>query len=162
MDSEALMDLFSFYLAALLLKMLAMSLLTARQRFAKNVSTRIEVRTYEHAKVMSKSFKVFANPEDKMPGSKVAYDDPDVERYRRAHLNDIENIFPFFFLGFFYLRTNPPAWIAANLIRAFAATRFLHTIVYVNQVPQPSRVLFFTIGQGICAYMAYAIMSTYW
>ena len=36
---------------------------------------------------------MFANPEDAkdVPGSKVG-SDPDVERVRRAHLNDLENI----------------------------------------------------------------------
>ncbi|KDR06731.1 Prostaglandin E synthase [Zootermopsis nevadensis] len=52
-----------FYATILILKLLAMSVLTARQRMRK---------------------KVFANPEDsgRLKG-KVKFDDPDVERVRR-------------------------------------------------------------------------------
>ena len=43
-------------------------------------------------------FQIFANPEDAAsagPNVKVIVGDPDVERVRRAHLNDLENIIPF-------------------------------------------------------------------
>ena len=61
-------------------------------------------------------------------------DDPDVERVRRAHLNDLENVIPFLLLVPLYLSTGPNPWLAANLIRAFAAARILHTVAYLNEV----------------------------
>ncbi len=78
--------------------------------------------------------KVFSNPEDaKARGGKVAVND-DVERVRRAHQNDIENIYLFFANSAFYLMTEPNEATATNLVRAFAAARLLHTVVYVNEV----------------------------
>lgn len=126
-----------FWAALLVVKMLAMSLLTGRQRFRK---------------------KVFANPEDIQPNKKgVApkFDDPDVERVRRAHRNDLENILPFFSVGLLYMLTNPEPFIAINLFRAVAIARILHTIVYaVVVIPQPARGLSWGVAYGATAYMA--------
>ena len=61
-------------------------------------------------------------------------DDPDVERVRRAHLNDLENIVPFLLLCPLYLTTGPSVCLAATLIRGFAAGRILHTVGYLNEV----------------------------
>nr|CAD7578789.1 unnamed protein product [Timema californicum] len=99
---------------------------------------------------------VFANPEDAVgKGAKVRFDNTDIERVRRAHLNDLENIPIFFVASFFYQFTNPAPFIAINLIRVFALTRILHTIVYaVFPMPQPSRALAWGVGYGITGYMA--------
>ena len=79
--------------------------------------------------------QVFSNPEDaKSHDSKVKFDDPDVERVRRAHLNDLENVVPFLLLCPLYLCTGPSPWLAGNLIRGFAAARILHTVSYLNEV----------------------------
>uniref|UniRef100_A0A182LW85 Microsomal glutathione S-transferase 1 n=1 Tax=Anopheles culicifacies TaxID=139723 RepID=A0A182LW85_9DIPT len=126
-----------FWVAVLVVKMLAMSLLTGRQRFRK---------------------KVFANPEDLPPAKKGAtpkFDDPDVERVRRAHRNDLENILPFFTIGLLYMLTNPEPFIAINLFRAVAVARIIHTLVYaVVVIPQPARGLSWGIAYGATAYMA--------
>ncbi|XP_058818862.1 microsomal glutathione S-transferase 1-like [Topomyia yanbarensis] len=125
-----------FWSSVLVLKMLLMSILTARKRWAK---------------------KVFANPEDAKttPGGKVNLADPDVERVRRAHLNDLENILPFFVIGFLYTLTNPPVFLATNLFRLVAIARIAHTLVYaVFVIPQPARGLSWAIGYFISAYMA--------
>ena len=78
--------------------------------------------------------QVFANPEDTTSGGTVAYADSDVERVRRAHQNDLENIPLFLLAAHFYLTTNPSPTLATNLIRAFTCMRFAHSFVYVNQV----------------------------
>ncbi|XP_014239238.1 microsomal glutathione S-transferase 1 [Cimex lectularius] len=125
-----------FYCSLLVLKVLMMVPLTARWRFSK---------------------KVFANPEDTKlsPKSQVKFDDPDVERVRRAHLNDLENIPVFFVAAYTYLLTNPNPWLAITLMRSFVLARFAHTLVYaVVVVPQPARFLAFMVGYGITAYMA--------
>ncbi|CAF1141627.1 unnamed protein product [Rotaria sp. Silwood1] len=104
---------FAFYAAASTIKMMAMSLLTSRQRFAKNA---------------------FSNPEDIALGSdkqaKVTISDPDVERVRRNHLNDIENIVPFVVIGSLYVATNPTPAIALWHFRLFFFSRVFHTIAY--------------------------------
>ncbi|XP_043228046.1 microsomal glutathione S-transferase 1-like [Amphibalanus amphitrite] len=127
-----------FYAAVLGLKTLFMSLFTARHRMGN---------------------KVFANPEDaKGLQGKVKFDHPDVERVRRAHLNDLENVLPFLILCPLYLATGPAAATATTLIRVFAAARLLHTVVYLNVVPQPSRVLCFTVGIVVTVYMCVQIL----
>lgn len=100
--------------------------------------------------------QVFANPEDrKDKNSKVLIGDPDVERPRRAHLNDLENIPAFWVAGLLYCLTNPEPALAINLFRAFTAARVLHTIVYaVVPIPQPARALSFFVGYGVTVYMA--------
>ncbi|XP_050421260.1 microsomal glutathione S-transferase 1-like [Adelges cooleyi] len=132
---EQLFKTYVFYSAILVLKVLAMALLTARHRFAK---------------------KIFMNPEDRLDRtSKVKFDDPDIERVRRAHLNDLENI-PFFIIACFgYILTNPNVFLATNLIRLFVGARILHTIVYaVVVLPQPSRAVAWFAGYGTTIYMA--------
>ncbi|XP_026283143.1 microsomal glutathione S-transferase 1-like [Frankliniella occidentalis] len=126
-----------FYSGVLVLKMLGTTLLVVRQRFAK---------------------KVVMNPEDRMDkNSKVlpTGGDPDVERPRRAHMNDLENIPAFWVTGLLYCLTNPAPALAVNLFRAYTAARIMHTIVYaVVPLPQPSRIIVFVVGVTITTYMA--------
>lgn len=101
--------------------------------------------------------QVFANSEDAATTkkAKVAFDDPDVERVRRAHLNDLENVVPWFLATWIWLGTGPSTWLAGLLIRAFVASRILHTVVYaVVPLPQPSRAIAFFVGFAITGYMA--------
>ena len=72
--------------------------------------------------------------EDTKSGGTVAYADSDVERVRRAHQNDLENIPLFLLVTHFYLTTNPSTAVATNLIRGFTCLRFMHSFVYLNQV----------------------------
>ena len=78
---------------------------------------------------------MFANPEDaKRTKGKVRYDENRVERVRRAHQNDLENILPYFFISALYLLTNPNPATALTCFRAFTAARFLHSFVYLWEV----------------------------
>ncbi|ENN70829.1 microsomal glutathione S-transferase 1 [Dendroctonus ponderosae] len=123
-----------FYVAVLSLKLLAMSILTAVQRF-KN--------------------KAFANPEDAEPRKLKVKVNESVERVRRAHLNDLENIPVFIIVAFAYLTTNPSVFLALTLIRLFTVARLIHTLVYaVVVVPQPARALSWFTGYSITIYMA--------
>ncbi|XP_055609306.1 microsomal glutathione S-transferase 1-like [Uranotaenia lowii] len=101
--------------------------------------------------------RVFANPEDAAMVNKElqpVLNDPDVERVRRAHLNDLENILPFFLICFLYLLTGPNVTLAKNLIRAAAFGRILHSLVYaVIVIPQPARLLSFLLTLIITLYM---------
>ncbi|XP_012228680.1 microsomal glutathione S-transferase 1 [Linepithema humile] len=128
-----LLQAFGFWGSILVLKVLAMSPLTARQRFAK---------------------KTFANEEDVPFASKakVSFNDPDVERVRRAHLNDLENIVPWFIITYLWLTTGPSAWLAKILIRTFVLSRISHTISYVVLSQQPMRVIAFFVGFLITGY----------
>ncbi|XP_053693431.1 microsomal glutathione S-transferase 1-like [Sabethes cyaneus] len=135
---------YAFWASVLVLKTLAMAVLTARKRFAK---------------------KAFANPEDakSTPGGKVNLADPDVERVRRAHLNDLENILPYLVIGFLYALSNPSVFLACNLFRLVGIARIVHTLVYaVFVIPQPARGLSWAVGYFITAYMAVQTMLKFW
>ena len=102
-----------------------------------------------------------------------------VERVRRAHQNDIENILPFLILGFLYMFTNPAystallcyrcvflhsfkhLLISHFVFRIFVGARIFHTIVYLLIVPQPSRALAWFAGIFVNIYMAYKIITTF-
>ncbi len=60
----------------------------------------------------------------------VVTNDPAVERIRRNHLNDIENIIPFVLVGLFYVGTNPDRDVALWHFRVFFISRVLHTLTY--------------------------------
>eukprot|EP00093_Oithona_nana_P001303 01303.XXX_1659_843_1 [CDS] Oithona nana genome sequencing. len=137
--SHELFSCFAFYSGLVLAKTLLMSFWTAKRRFAVGV---------------------FANPEDiKGTPNKVDFASEDVERVRRCHLNDLENVLPFVLLGGLYITTNPVLSTAKLVFRTFVAARFLHTFVYVFAVPQPSRALAFFVNQGCNMYMVYCIVS---
>ncbi len=74
--------------------------------------------------------QAFANPEDAsgVKGGKVMIGDPDVERVRRAHLNDIENIIPFVLLAAVYLTTGPSLGTASLLFKVSILPNFLFRI----------------------------------
>lgn len=134
----ALMRTYVFWGTVLIVKVLMMAFLTGRQRMKK---------------------KIFANPEDaKSHGGKVKLDDPDVERVRRAHLNDLENVVPFLLLCPLYLSTGPNGWLATNLIRGFAAARILHTVGYLNELSL--RGPGFILGIVISLFMAVSTLMS--
>merc|ERR1712029_484046 len=104
-DKE-LFGAFAFYAGIVTIKMMVMSFLTARQRFKVGV---------------------FTSPEDAtMQGHKAGVHE-DVERVRRAHLNDMENVLPFLILGFLYMFTNP-AYSTALLITESLLEQGLFTL----------------------------------
>lgn len=68
------------------------------------------------------------NPEDASPGAELKKDE-DVERVRRAHLNDLENIPAFLIGALMYVMSEPNVTVALWLIRVAVIARILHTIV---------------------------------
>merc|ERR1712002_10781 len=141
---KELLEAYAFYSAIILAKMLLMPLLTARQRFA----TKSFISSEDIA------------GKDKDDGFTTGPNE-DVERVRRAHQNDIENIFPFLFLGLLYILTNPAVATATLVFRIFVGARILHTIVYLLVIPQPARALAFFAGQGVNIYLAYKIITAF-
>jgi uncharacterized MAPEG superfamily protein len=91
--------------------------------------------------------KVFATPEDyKLQGlTPRPIVDEDIERVRRAHQNDLENILPFFIVGFFYLMTQPSLFSARIYGIGYLVVRTLHSIFYIRSM-QPHRTIAFTAG----------------
>ena len=108
--------------------------------------------------------QVFANIEDTktLKGAKVNTNDTEVERVRRAHLNDLENIPIWYIVTFAWLTTGPSAWLATMLIRSFVIARFGHTISYAILAKQPHRALAFFVGYFITAYQAISTVMHYY
>ncbi|KAJ8924267.1 hypothetical protein NQ315_007059 [Exocentrus adspersus] len=129
-----LFRVYAFYCAVLVLKMMFIAVFTGMTR--------------------SKT-KTFANPEDAAYRQGKVKQDDNVERVRRAHLNDVENIPIFLVVSLVYILTNPSYFLATLLIRAFTLARIIHTVVYaVVVIPQPARALSWSVGFGITGYMA--------
>ncbi|XP_075154507.1 microsomal glutathione S-transferase 1 isoform X1 [Haematobia irritans] len=141
---------FLLWTSVLVVKMLLMSLLTALQRFRNKILGLMPQRFLR---------KVFPNQEDLFfKNIEVQFNDPHVERVRRAHRNDMENILPYFTMALAYICTNPNPTLACNLFRVAAVARILHTLVYAfYPVPQPSRVIAFATMFVITMYMACAV-----
>lgn len=103
--------------------------------------------------------KVYATPEDAhFQGlTPAAAPDEDIERVRRAHRNDLENILPFFAVGVFYVLSGPSMLGAKICFIGFTTARILHTLFYVRSM-QPHRTIAFGIGYLLMLYMAIAAL----
>uniref|UniRef100_A0A3Q3W8D7 Microsomal glutathione S-transferase 1 n=1 Tax=Mola mola TaxID=94237 RepID=A0A3Q3W8D7_MOLML len=143
MEDEVFMA-FTTYATIVILKMMLMSPMTAYYRFTRGA---------------------FSNEEDVARKSseerkKLLRTHPDVERVRRCHQNDLENIIPFVVVGFFYTLTGPEFSSALLHFRLFAGSRILHTISYTGALPQPSRALSWMMGMLVTFSMTYRVLST--
>ncbi|XP_017551253.1 microsomal glutathione S-transferase 1-like [Pygocentrus nattereri] len=136
---------FSTYATIVILKMMLMGPLTGYFRVTR---------------------KAFANFEDTHMGKTIEEKkrmirvNEDVERVRRCHQNDLENIIPFVVIGLLYTLTGPDLSTALLHFRLFVGSRFVHTVVYVMALPQPSRGLSWILGMVITFSMAYRILTT--
>lgn len=79
--------------------------------------------------------------------------------FGRAHRNDMENIFPFLFLGAIYSMTGPSLGTARLHFVAFTAARVLHSVAYLAALPAPTRSLAYLAAQVPCLSMALQIMA---
>nr|XP_054518954.1 microsomal glutathione S-transferase 1 isoform X4 [Pan troglodytes] len=110
--------------------------------------------------------QVFANPEDCVAfgkgenAKKYLRTDDRVERVRRAHLNDLENIIPFLGIGLLYSLSGPDPSTAILHFRLFVGARIYHTIAYLTPLPQPNRALSFFVGYGVTLSMAYRLLKS--
>lgn len=91
---------------------------------------------------------VFATEEDyALRGlSAAASRDADVERTRRAHRNDLENVLPFLAVAPFYAMTGPSLTAARIFFWGFFIGRALHSIFYIRG-QQPHRTIAFAVAQ---------------
>lgn len=87
--------------------------------------------------------------------------DPLVERLRRVHQNDLENILPFLAVGFLYALTGPSETIAWWLFTLFTAARIAHTGTYLLSL-QPWRSIIFEIGNVILLIVTILLLLAVW
>ena len=77
-----------------------------------------------------------------------------VDRIRRIHLNDLENI-PFFLAaGFLYVLTAPSLLLAQILLYGYVVTRLLHFVAYLTGRTHDTRAKLWTPGSLILLFMA--------
>ena len=142
-----------FWSSVLIIKTLVMAFLTV----IKRVKNKVRRSIYKVHKInLTINYSQAVATKEDSPKGIVRFSD-DVERQRRAHLNDLENIPVFIINAFLFVISSPSAFIAINLFRIFTITRILHTIVHavINLQPQqPLRAILFLCGLMINLYMA--------
>ncbi|KAM3859179.1 microsomal glutathione S-transferase 1-like [Diretmus argenteus] len=141
-DSEVFLA-FSTYATIVILKMMLLAPMTSYFRLTRKVFANME------------DTKLVSSTEDK----KLVRVDPDVERVRRCHQNDLENIVPFVLVGLLYALTGPDLWTALLHFRVFAGSRIFHTMAYVVPLPQPCRALSWMVGMVVTLCMAYRVLN---
>lgn len=79
-----------------------------------------------------------------------------VDRSRRMHRNDLENIPAFLACGLLFVAAAPPYYLANILMYAFVGARLLHTLAYATKQTHEVRATLYTIGS-----VAVIIMGIY-
>ena len=103
----------------------------------------------------------FMSPEDEQKGltnpepraGQLELDDY-VDRSRRIHHNDIENIPLFLVAGILFVLTEPPLWLAQVLFYGYVGTRLIHTVVYLRAMSHEVRATLWTPGSLIVIALA--------
>ena len=86
-----------------------------------------------------------------------------VDRSRRMHRNDLENIPGFWMAGFLMVMAGPPLWLAQVTMYGFVAARAGHAWAYGTGQTHDLRATFYTIGSLIVIFMAfYALLALVW
>lgn len=144
MDKLSLQDpLFATYAIAatlMILKAVSMSWLTV----VRMMTARAGFRAPEDLR------KTPLNPH---PNPQQLEPNEGVERIRRIHLNDLENL-PFFLVaGFLYVLTQPSLLMAQALLYGYVASRALHFLAYLTARTHDTRATLWTIGSLILIFM---------
>ena len=99
-----------------------------------------------------------ASPLNPVPRSGQTDPDERVERMRRIHQNDLENV-PFFLVaGFLFVLTDPSLWLAEGLFYGYVLSRFLHFWAYATARSHDLRATFWTLGVLIVIGMAVRVL----
>lgn len=102
----------------------------------------------------------FRSPEDTKktlfnpnPSPQQLDKDERVERIRRIHLNDIENL-PFFLVSsLLFVLTDPSVLTARCLMYGYLISRLAHTAAYLTARTHDTRAITFSVGSLILIYM---------
>lgn len=90
------------------------------------------------------------NPE---PNPDQLKPDERVERIRRIHMNDLENI-PFFLVsGLLFVLAGPPLLLAQILLYGYVLSRLLHFAAYYSAQTHDLRATLWTVGSLILVFM---------
>lgn len=76
-----------------------------------------------------------------------------VERVRRIHMNDLENL-PFFLVaGFLFVLTEPSLLLTQVLLYGYVVSRLLHFAAYITAQTHDMRAALWTVGSLILIFM---------
>jgi glutathione S-transferase len=81
-----------------------------------------------------------------------------VDRIRRIHQNDMENVPLFLVAGLLYVMTQPSATLAMALFGTYVISRLLHFVAYLTAQLHEVRATFWTIGALIVMWMVGAVL----
>jgi len=140
MELSAELEAAAWWSTLLILKLATFGIITGQARFKRNV---------------------FANEEDIVgkEGAQMKTTDVVVERRRRAHLNDMENIIPFIGLIFIYAISGAGDAACVTLVsQIFTAARVIHTVVYIGEIRQPARGLAWIVGLICNIYLGVKVL----
>ena len=108
----------------------------------------------------------FASPEDLQVGLINRNPRPEqlelndyVDRSRRMHRNDLENIPAFLACGLLFVIAGPTALLANVLMYGFVAARLLHSLAYATKQTHEVRATLYTIGSIVVIIMAIYVLA---
>ncbi|MBE9554976.1 MAG: MAPEG family protein [Proteobacteria bacterium] len=108
-----------------------------------------------------------ASPEDLRPGLINRNPRPDqlelndyVDRSRRMHRNDLENIPAFLACGLLFVAAGPSYLLANILMYSFVGARLAHTLAYATKQSHEVRATLYTIGSvGVIIMAVYVLVA---
>lgn len=83
-----------------------------------------------------------------------------VDRSRRMHRNDLENIPAFLACGLLFVATSPSYLLANVLMYTFVGARLAHAIAYATKQSHEVRATLYTIGSVVVIVMALYVLAT--
>ena len=103
----------------------------------------------------------YASPEDARAGLYNPAPDPAqlqvndyVDRARRMHRNDLENIPAFWAIGLAFVAVAPPLWVAQVAFYGFVVARVVHALAYATAQSHEIRSIGYSVGSLIVMAMA--------
>lgn len=115
---------------------------------------------------MLKSDSGLASPEDLRAGLINKNPRPEqlevndyVDRSRRMHRNDLENIPAFWACGLLFVAAGPSLVLANWLMYGFVTARLAHALAYATKQSHEVRATFYTIASVIVIFMAVYVLA---
>src|SRR5210317_2044653 len=82
-----------------------------------------------------------------------------VDRSRRMHRNDLENIPAFLACGVLFVAAGPSYLLANILMYGFAGARLAHSVAYATKQSHEVRATFYTVGSLAVVVMALYVIA---
>jgi glutathione S-transferase len=81
-----------------------------------------------------------------------------VERTRRLHQNEVENVPLFLTSGLLYVLTGPRFAVAATLYGIYVVTRFVHFVIVMSEGTHDARATAWTAGSLVLYWMSGSVV----